>query len=321
MYEATIEPAEAAKRVWDDLHSRYRFLGDTYSIAQGDANIALITHTEKQVVIKIPVASCMRDAEDTAYFESSIVSSLQEYTEAPPVTIPRALIYDTSPLPYGMYSYLPGNIVSNDEIRRWPNERQIALGSKIGAFVAWMASAMPLEQYKEIRASARYADIFNRDDYLHGALIKPRYEQLAKYNQGIATFFASARQLYRSQKSAGLLKPTITGHDDLYTGNMVFSDDKTLQGIFDFGLTKPSSPERELRHTATMGSAVAHAAIAEYERQTNTKLNVPLLGFWAIAQTATNLEFTILHNDPTNIKIKHNDMATIGEWLASLHGS
>lgn len=326
MQETFPDPAVAAETVWEHLHRHYSLAGDTYSIAQGDTNIALITHAEKQTVIKVPLTSCIRDAEDTAYFESRIVSSLHENAKTPPpLATPRLLNYDTSPLPYGMYSYLPGEIVTTKEIRTWSATAKNDLGRKIGAFVAWMESAMSLERYQEIRSSAPYAVISDREDYLHGGLLIPRYMQLAAHNQDIATFFAQTRRLYIQQKAEGALKPTIIGHDDLWTGNMVFDNARTLRGIFDFGLTKPSSPERELRHTAAMGKEVTLAAVAEYERQTHKKVSIPLLGFWAIAQTATNLEFSILWNKQHNASQKHHDLLAIRTWLEEFsaveHGS
>lgn len=313
---APVELAPAAERVQEYLSSHFSRFDTGYDIAQGDTNTVLISHTEKPVVIKVPNTSCRRDAKDTAYFESTIVNSLHEQAVAPaPVSIPCLLNYDTRPSPYSMYSFLPGRIVSNEEIRSWTAAEKTRLGENIGAFVAWMESALSLEQYQDIRNSARYADISNRDNFLHGALLRPRYNQLEPHNRELALFFAATRRLYREQKAQGVLTPTIIGHDDLHAGNIVFDDDQTLQGVFDFGLTKPSSPERELRYAVPMGNEVIGSAITEYERQTGKRIHLPLLGFWAIVQVATTLECCLLNGLPEYIIPKDDDMSAIRKWL------
>ena len=81
---------------------------------------------------------------------------------------------------------------------------------------------------------------------------------------------------------------SIVGHDDLSPWNTTVEENEQgkwrLRGIYDFGNTKLSNPERELRFLPLLSPAATDSAVQSYTAATNKPISRDLISFWSRSQ-------------------------------------
>lgn len=221
-------------------------------------------------------------------FESAVVDTINKHNSQPPLEVPIVLQTHVSSLPYySVFKRVGKKVIGQQDLRKLTTKELENYGTGIGNFVAWMERAITLDKYGDIYDSAGRPQIFDRKDFVHTC---PNYVKDEPIPNNLKKLLLDVRDELMEREKDGDITPTIVGHDDLWVGNVAFSgkgDGLKLEGIFDFGLTKPSSPERELRALAPLPAAL-EAGIASYERSTSRQVARELIGFWSIAQVATN---------------------------------
>jgi hypothetical protein len=269
-------------------------------------------------VVKMPRGTPREQAAVT-YFEGIVVGSLEDIRTPSPVAVPEYV--DASfprDLPRGMVdkvswlalSLVPGTVLSRDQVRAFSPEEECDLGTKIGSFVAWLGTGMSPHDYQR---TIKFANpvIFDRqlqiEKVTHRATIEDTPDVLTD------VLIKLNRERVKRERD-GSLRPTLIGHDDLHDQNLTFTRQTgrwALHGVFDFGLTKPSTPERELRHLLTLGPKTAQAGIDAYEDVTGQQVSHELLRFWAIAQAATQYAAAIWNGHERNAAMKRLDLEAI----------
>lgn len=239
---------------------------------------------EKGLVVKYSKQAAGDKARHAILREALIVAEL-ERLDAPPVEIPSLLECVLNPTPYAAFSLVPGDTLERERVRLFSREEKRVLGRRMGELVAWMTTAMSFETYEQI---LRETDKFiapNRPAIL--GRIKLSLWSSPTVMPQTATLVHELLNMHQALKSRGKLNPTMIGHNDLHPGNLVFRgeySDRKLEGVIDFGVMQPSTPECELRHAATLDKEVARSAIEEFEQRTKIPIDRSLLGFWALAQ-------------------------------------
>lgn len=254
-------------------------------------------------VLRVPREAPPADRAMVEY-EAEIGFTLAETSTPPPLTVPRQIetwyAEDSKPC-YSAISRLPGVVLQQQEVRKLSRAEKAHMGHKIGAFVAWYATTLDIDNCTQLMrrtgaaVSNRYHKIsdgvwlalqaYDIDEMLGDVLVK---------NQ-------QRRQIYASRN---LLHPTIVGHDDLRPGNFTFVEKDNqwlLDGVFDFGNTQPSTPERELRHAACLGSDILEPAIESYQESTGDVVSRELIDFWASVQASTVLANCLVANHESGI--------------------
>jgi hypothetical protein len=257
--------------------------GEDYILRQnGEMNHVLVGMAS---VIKIPRGTENNQSIEeiaAAQFESRVVAELNNSDDQPPLILP--------------------------------------YGRQLGLFIAWLGNVISFEQY------GKTIDLFNPETFDRTTAIAYEASMYASRSSddGIPEFLGNVlldvRNEYRLRLNDGSLEPTIIGHDDLREGNLTFTRHLSkwaLSGVFDFGITKLSSPERELRHLATLGPDVLEPGIGAYESQTGAQLSRDLIQFWALAQTATNYAASLRTGNISKATSKHRDLKTLLPKLGS----
>lgn len=258
-------------------------------------------------VVKVPYPSVVSD--NLVRYEARILEVLEDVEAPPPVVIPRLQDIDYHPRPlWFSMTRLPGVSLSLLEAGRLHEDEQSALGAAVGRFAAWMAQSVSFEDFENISLDAGFAGDAS-------SVLISRTDVVETFAGGSATFNwleengypALANVLsgnYRDHcqlKNRGLLANTVIGHDDLHPGNVRF-EHRGINvypiGVLDFGIMKPSNPERELRYMWALSEASGIAAKDAYEVEMGVVLDERLLSFWAIAQRVTNAVYMVNQPSP-----------------------
>lgn len=304
MPELLIGEAPGLQRAWQHLLPG---LGNaTLDVNGGDfSDVLLINETSEQGP-RLVVKTYRSHPVSSAQFEARIVAELETYPD-PPIDIPRFInCHVQDGFAYTLFEYVEGDVLGDDEIRLFSADEKRRLGRSIGEFIIWMSKAMSPETYESIRfyssdiiADGSRWNMADREQQFHESVLLGRAGSWLglEIREPLADVLRSTWQMYKDLHAAGALRPTYVGHDDLYPGNMTIKNKKgarSLRGILDFGLTKPTSLERDLRYLLPLGSEIAEGAIEAYERGSGLKVRRDALTFWAAAQaisgyiTATN---------------------------------
>lgn len=224
----------------------------------------------------------------SSLFEALVVQQLAA-AEPAPLSVPQLLKYSPTSPGYAVFSKVGGETLSAEEHRSFTPDEKRAYGQKMGEFVAWMATAMNQAGYARIIEQVGGWTPVDRVDRITqcGQLARSGTGPL---DQNLAKVLIDTEDQYHQLRAEGLMEPTLIGHDDLHNGNVTFKNQDGMRqavGAIDFAITKPNTPERELRYTAIMGREAADAAVETYQQLTGQTLSRRLLRFWAIGQVAT----------------------------------
>lgn len=202
------------------------------------------------------------------------------YLPPPPIEVPTIIANQFNPDKPTLIKYLPGEAVATEELDRFTDTDRLLVGYTVGEFIAWVSKVQSLADFHREEAHYKRTPPYDRE------IAFPKRVQDAKevLRAAPATFRQRVRDTldaYTAHKQAGRLEPTMVGHKDLASSNMIFEDNK-LVGIIDFGIATPSSPARELAHLRLeFGKEAALAAACAYEDATGEPIDMSLVDLWA----------------------------------------
>jgi|GEM_PF-2778893 len=220
-----------------------------------------------------------------AAFEARIVEQLSG-GPPPPLLVPRLISYTPEDPGHLLLSKVPGHVLPNEAVRSFTDAEKQKLGQKIGEFVAWLSQVITPAKWQEIVDTTNRGAVPDRINNIvfHGG--RARSGEIA--DDTLSDVLIEVIDEYEAQRDT--LTAPIVGHNDLRADNITFTRQDGQwrpNGVFDFGITRPSSAERELRHLMPLGEVAIEPAIAAYEQATGQALSRPLLRFWAIGQAAS----------------------------------
>lgn len=249
------------------------------------------SETAQAIVVDAPgsvVAKLSRHPAANAFFEALIVDSLAGGSPDKPFAVPSLISYDPALPDLTLLTKVEGAVLPNEKARAFTIPEQQAFGHNIGEFVCWLGATISQEAYARILDRTGFAGPSDRVNNIKRFAAKARAGEVK--DPTLTQLLIEIEDEYMELRDGGLLTPSLVGHDDLRVDNMTFEEvdgQWRLNGVFDFGLTKPSSPERELRHVVALGKVVGEAAIAGYEKASGQTLSKQLLQFWAVGQAAS----------------------------------
>ncbi len=280
-----LEDEPILQAVVDSLGRFECFDGEQYGIDETGENSRVLVG--QRTVVKVSREQTY-DAAQASILETLTVCALNEATTASPLAIPSALYLRSAQSPYyAVRTMVSGTVLDQDTLSSFTTGEKNDFGAALGGFIAWMGQAISLETYAEIIKTGD-AEVFDRAADIRHMVTRATYDDDLPEVLRDALF--SVYHELKQRKEDGSIAPVIVGHDDLRVTNETFASRTgkwALSGVFDFGLTKPSSPERELRHIALLGPDALEPAIDAYEAATGAQLSRELISFWAIAQTST----------------------------------
>lgn len=279
-------PADTSRLFQEILASQCDATEQSYIDTSTGENGRVLLGTTK--VIKMPRFVQGAESLRCVLFESAIINTINMHDGQPPLKVPSVIqTHVTSPPYYSSLTRVGEQVIGQTELRQFDTYRLQDYGTSIGSFVAWMESAITIDEYSDIYDRSGRPQIFDRTNFVRNS---PEYFKDQPIPHSLARLLLDVRDELTEREKDGDLVPTLVGHDDLWIGNVAFAntrDGPKVEGVFDFGLTKPSSPERELRALAVLPDAL-ETGITAYESRSGRHLSRELIGFWAVAQIATN---------------------------------
>jgi hypothetical protein len=264
----------------------YPYIGtENYKkVESGDFNSVLLGD---RLVVKTPHSDGV-SARAASTFEAYVVAELDGCIS--PLAIPRLVTSNGQSSPYYVaLTRVPGEVLHTDEVQLFCPAEMQSFGAQTGGFIAWLAANFNPGAYQEIVDLAGYK-VPHRGDYIDKFASDPL--ALDRQDRAAAYVALDVYDEYKDLQISGAMQPSLIGHDDLRVDNMTFEfRDRQwhMAGVFDFNLTKPSTPEEQLRHIAPFGDWALEAAIKAYEEVATSarRVSLRLIGFWALAQAVT----------------------------------
>lgn len=276
--------------VWADLQRYSQFQDANFKVNTDSTtgSIVLLTDGATPAAVKIMDANSHYDSR-ALQREALLMSLLYEAAEPSPVYIPRVIeVHPTPPYYLAMHT-APGRVLSRSEVMSLSAEEKRSLGERVGRFAAWMADVIDPATYEELLYETSVAVV----DKV--AYITQHYRQLPQVRAygclTLARIFDDTLDEFRYGDYSSA-RPTIIGHDDIRPTNISFEYDKAkgqweLASIFDFGVAKPTVPEREFRHLHCLGYGASLAAAEAYTAVTGQPVNMTAVDCWAKFQVIT----------------------------------
>jgi hypothetical protein len=295
-----VPPAKAVDRdaVWHNVQGFRSLQADGYAVNEtGEFNQVLLVDGAHEAVIKIPYTTGLV-ARYRVHIEGWALSELEMAPSPPPLEIPHIFECSESDPPYYLaLNYLRGEALPREIIEHFSSVEQRRLGQKIGQFVAWAAANLSLDVTPK---AAVYKTAYSYDKLDRLWLAAHATNELTDYPELLEIL----NDLWIDHFDWRSVSPTIVGHDDIRPDNIIFRQEQSLwlpSGIIDFGLTKPTTPERELRHIWAMGGELATAAVIGYEKASGSMVSHAGLNFWARLQTAVGCANCVLYDRPASV--------------------
>ena len=289
--------------VWQEVQEQ--FGGKTYECASGEFNTALLVdsnpeQTRASYVVKVPHDDTSLERQRLAY-EAKVIRKIHNSAQTPPVHVPPLLgeSVGTHGPAWAAFSYVPGHVFTYRDIHENLSEQELLdFGHKVGEVILWLSKAITLDDYRRELNPPPPCDRENRFRQVGRAALtldRNSYPSLRRMTDAQLDDFKWFHK-------AGILRPCIVGHDDIRPGNLAFTRIRgkwRFTGLFDFGMTAPSTPEREARHVRLLGGFASHFTLGAYYGIHNPHIDGPLIpgtehfaetvtNFWAYAQALTN---------------------------------
>ena len=232
-------------------------------------------------VIKVPHYNAFADTVQMLQREVAVVNAVQEL-EPIGVAVPKLLFSAADKeQPWAAFSFIPGHAFSREEAITLSPAERITFGAKVGEFVAKLGIAFDCSTFSKKIDEPYGACGIDREAMVREGikLVGPIHDKGYKL---FAARLAETGRSYHYFRGRGAFAATIVGHDDLAPTNYAFSagDGNYSLGVFDFALTKPSNPERELRFVPMLGVEALHAACESYEKTSGVPVNEDVITLW-----------------------------------------
>jgi hypothetical protein len=313
--EKITDPAIMA--AWESAHEQLG--GHLYEIHEGEVNVALLVRETPHgnfpdYVVKVPKANWPGitdtvDGSKYSAYEAAIVQCMNESPLEPPVHVPQLLGKSKPSDPaWAAFSFVPGEVLSYRQIRERFSDAEIQRFSRtIGNLASWFSKAVSFDAYTALNppqpfnkericlTAAERAIALNRTTH-------PRVQHLGDLVKGDYEFL---------QEYGALGPPNMMGHDDLRPGNLTFAHSNgqwRLWGAFDFGIARPTTASREVRHMYLFGVRVGQIALEQCaDRSPHTRVSSSSEAYitlddiarqWALMQAHTSLMYRLAHNSP-----------------------
>ena len=191
---------------------------------------------------------------------------------APCADMPIARFIKVSENPaYLRMTFIKGEPLTAGQIRSLPGEDLQRIGKQLAEFAYKLHSYIKVDDFHPYRTIHSWS----YDDYLKRVLYD-RIDPNSKID-------ALAKQYYQAWLDKRDDKRYVI-HDDLHTGNLLFSKNSDLVGVLDFGAVCIGSAEQELRQVYRLGDDALETAAHTYENLSGKPFDRELAKLWVVTQ-------------------------------------
>lgn len=244
-------------------------------ICGDECHIDFIRHGQHNLIAKIDESYVYRFPRDKTSlnrfkFEITLLETLNGTLH---VHTPKVLRKSFDPA-YAMLSLIPGEQFENKDLRAMSDADQKLIGQQLAGFSVGLNKIISPEKIKDIYEQSGAEKTFEPwAVYL---------ERIFEKKQSNAELQALIDEYYIAWKHITERdKPTITVHDDLHPGNLLFLHNQ-LHGILDFEHANAGTIEQEFRLLYRIGGSVIEHAAAAYQQLTGYEVDMEAVRVWAI---------------------------------------
>lgn len=222
------------------------------------------------------------------------------------IAIPELKEVHTNPL-YLVADYIPGDHMTNEQIKALDEADQQALGSKIAEFMNEFNQAVSGLELRRLRTESGVEALGDPWPVYFVRLFEGGRLPNSKLQPIIEQFYPLWKDYYMHEENIHAI------HDDLHASNLLFQG-TTLSGIVDFGDANAGSLESELRQLYAMGDTVLRSAIDRYKSLAGYEIQYDHVRVWAVMHalaTFTNYLARQRTNEPAFLRARQN----LQSWL------
>ncbi len=153
---------------------------------------------------------------------------------------------------FGIFSYVPGRVLTSEQIMAFPEGSKQHLARKLANFMCEVAGSLSVEQIAPLRK--KYIP-WMTDDVAHYAKLAlqpattPHIELFKKYYEIFLKRISALNPQY------------FVFHNDIHFGNLIFDDDNELRGVIDFSDCGPETVYGDLRQLYRLGEDLVEEVI------------------------------------------------------------
>lgn len=155
---------------------------------------------------------------------------------------------------YGVFSYVPGEILKNRDIAAFTTTEKTAFGQALATFMLELNAVLDIDRVITWRHEAN-PDFVSFEQYYSNVLQQGRNDRhplLPLYER----YYLQVKERF-SRESV----KKIVAHNDLHAGNLLFDEANVLRGIIDFGDCEADMIYSELRPLYSLGADIVQAVI------------------------------------------------------------
>lgn len=242
------------------------------SIYRAGERLRMVNDGYENLIVVVDEKELMRFPRSEQVWLASKAERYVLQSLAARLDMPIARLVEVSENPaYLRMTFLKGEHLTTEQIRSMPKEDLQRIGGQLAKF------AYQLHSYVKVGDFHPYRTIhsWSYDDYLRRVLYErtdpdPKVDALAK-------------QYYRAWLDKDDSKKYVI-HDDLHTGNLLFSKNSDLVGVLDFGAVCIGSAEQELRQVYRLGDDALETAALTYENLSGKPFDRELAKLWVVTQ-------------------------------------
>lgn len=286
-----MERGRTVPAILDDLEYFPSLSHDRYNVGDGgyDSDVVMLERDGVPHTVVKTLHPAVAFTHRHLLTESLVVSTLNEASRLNPAPFvqPHLIESQVQTRPYyAALSYVPGALLSYQELADIPNKNKITIGRQLAEAVYWIEQHLTIENVPEL-ASRDY-----QPSYLMRLGFITKYlayhdEILARgFGNVVDAMYATIARV-EEQFTSDYLEGSAYGHTDLHSYNMTFdvcAESVALHGIFDFGGANIRPTEYEFRFFNFVSSYYTQGIIERYYELSGEELNADRMDTWSSVQ-------------------------------------
>lgn len=214
----------------------------------GAGNVNDVVRVDSSEIFRFPKSERGRDS---LRYEATVLRELEGKLS---LQIPKVKTLSED-ADYAIFSYVPGQVLQDEEVAAFSKWGKQQLGKKLAQFVSEINDVMSVERVVELQSKFTPW----REDEISYYATMLQSDKNARYYRVYSSYYEKFLQAYRyfgPPKEFAL-------HDDLHVGNLLFDNMNELTGVVDFGDFCTAAVSSELRQIYRTGEYIVEIIIEE----------------------------------------------------------
>lgn len=286
-----MERGSAVPAILDDLEHFPSLSYDNYGVTDGgyDSDVVFLERDGIPHTVVKTLNPAVPYTHRHLLTESLVVSTLDEASQLDPAPFMQPHLIEsqiqTRPY-YAALSYVPGVLLSYQELADIPNENKIAIGRQLAEAVYWVEQHLTADNVPELLSRDYQPSYRMRLGFITKYIARHDEIQASGFGDVADAMYATIART-EEQFTPSYLKGSAYGHTDLHGSNMTFdarAESVALHGIFDFGGANIRPTEYEFRFFNFVSPYYTQGIIERYHELSGEELSADKMDTWSSVQ-------------------------------------